>query len=228
MLWRHSERALALSEAAVRIDQEIPQKKPIVLLGRDTWPLLPVLRSRGRDARYFLWSRLQADDKATGKQWLKEVPPGAAVVDTGFAGTVLNAIARVDDSAQGYLLASSGAYPQLLTDFPNHVAAIEGLPKIVGRSSTYTEKGGAVTRQTARDESDISVNESDRANNMRRWSVVADNQAVLKLLGLPDWDVWRYSEYAGLTPRERLGLNTKDELATHEARVRELRAALAE
>jgi hypothetical protein len=196
------------------------------LLGRDTWPLLPLLRNRGRDARYFLWTRLQTEDLSTANQWLKEVPPGAAVVDTGFAGSVLDAISKYDNTASGYLLSSSGSYPQLLIDHPEAVSNIESLPKLVGRSTTYTKHGGAVTKQVNRDEADDdAVDALDHANNIRRWHVGHNNQQLLTELGLPAWDVWRYTEYVGLTPKERLLINSDAELQKHYANVSQLRNA---
>jgi len=88
--------AEALRVSADRIDRLIPKDQPIVLLGRDAWPVLPLLKARGRDVQYFMWSRLQNGDTATAKQWLKEVPPHAAVIDTGFSGTILKVIKEVD------------------------------------------------------------------------------------------------------------------------------------
>jgi hypothetical protein len=154
------------------------------------------------------------------------VPPGAAVIDTGFEGSVLNAISKFDHTASGYLLSSHGAYPQLLIDNPNSVSKIETLPKLVGRSSTYTEHGGAVTNQELRDEADNEeIDDLAHANNIRRWNVEHVNQELLKALGLPEWDVWRYAEYVGLTPKERLLLNTDAELQQHYANVSQMRNA---
>ena len=60
-----------LKDTADRLKELVPEDKSVVLLGRDTWPLLPILRNRGMKAQYFLWSRLNGDDPQTYKQWLK-------------------------------------------------------------------------------------------------------------------------------------------------------------
>ncbi len=65
---------------------------------------------------------------------LKEVAPNSAVIDTGYHGSIINAIKKIDPSASGYLLSSSGAYPQLLKS-NNHsdmVQTIEYYPKLMG------------------------------------------------------------------------------------------------
>ena len=41
-------------------------------------------------------------DPNTYAQWLKEVKPNAAVIDTGYKGTVLNWIRDKDTSATGF------------------------------------------------------------------------------------------------------------------------------
>jgi hypothetical protein len=38
---------------------------------------------------------------------------------------------------------------------------------------------------------------------------------MLRAAGLPPWKVWRFSDYVGLTPQERLGLNTLEEVQKH-------------
>ena len=70
---RAIEAANIINEAIEEILKEIPENKTIVVLGRDALPLFPALKNRGRDAQYFLWSRLQGSDSATREQWLREV-----------------------------------------------------------------------------------------------------------------------------------------------------------
>ena len=72
---RAIEAANIIEEAIEQILKEIPEGKTIVVLGRDALPLYPALRSNGSNAQYFLWSRLQEHDEATGKQWLKKSGP---------------------------------------------------------------------------------------------------------------------------------------------------------
>ena len=43
--------------------------------------------------------------------------------------------------------------------------------------------------------------------------------------GLSPWEVWRYSQYVGLTPTERLGVDSQAEVLAHYKRVEELRSA---
>ncbi len=50
---RAVELAEMLSEAAKSIEVTVPKDKPIVLLGRDAWPLYPLLKAQGRDVQYF-------------------------------------------------------------------------------------------------------------------------------------------------------------------------------
>ncbi len=99
-----AELASVLKAAVEGIDKHIPKDQPIVLLGRDNWQLLPLLKEQGRPVQYFLWSRLQNSDAKTKAQWLKEVPPNAAVVDTGYSGSIIDWIRKIDAGAKGYLL----------------------------------------------------------------------------------------------------------------------------
>ena len=146
---RAIEAANIISEAMEQIVKEIPEEKTIVVLGRDALPLYPALRNHGRKVQYFLWSRLQEHDEATGEQWLREVGPGAVVIDTGYAGSIPDAIRKIDPTASAYLLSSASQYPQLLQrhDHSAIVNNLEYFPKLVARSRTYTENGGAVSRQ---------------------------------------------------------------------------------
>ena len=165
----------------MRIDQFIPADKTVVLLGRDTWPLVPVLRARGRDVQYFLWTRLQNEDASTMKQWLKEVPLQSAIVDTGFRGTIFDVINKIDPSATGYLMNSETHYRQLLPfSSSEKVNAIENIPKMIGRSASYTEAGNAVSRQSYRDDGDQARDFTSR--NSYRWSVEKETEQLLSAL----------------------------------------------
>ena len=212
-------------DAARAIQEKIPFNKPIVLLGRDAWPLLPLLRQAGRDVHYFLWSRLQVDDDATKKQWLKEIPPDAAVIDSGFSGSIIDQIKMIDPGASGYLMSSRNdeKYPTLLS-FPDHsfrVDDIEKLPKLIYRSSKHTEQGGAVSRIGP----DNTDSDTDRSiNGSSRWRAEHNARELLRAAGLPAWDVWRYSQFVGLTPMERLGFDSKDQLTQHYNAVAQARA----
>jgi hypothetical protein len=211
--------AAMVALSAKKIDVAVPRDKTIVLLGRDTWPLAPVLKAQGRDVQYFMWSRLQLNDQATRAQWLKEVPPHAVVIDTGFNGSILNAIKTIDPSAQGLVIQSNGQYPQLLPYGGQSVFELEKFPKLIGRSETYTPNGGAVSRQNLRDDDEY----APRGNRDYRWDVEKNNSHLLRVLGLPEWDVWRYRRYTGLTPQERLFSDTPEQVAKRYDEVRRLR-----
>ena len=109
------ELASILRTAAESIDAAVPKDTPLVLLGRDMGFVLPFLRSR-RPVQYFLWSSQQTRDEGTARQWRMEVPPNAVAIDTGYSGTIIDAIRRGDPTASGYLLSrsQSSKYSQLL------------------------------------------------------------------------------------------------------------------
>lgn len=65
------------------------QMEALVLLGRDSWPLVPILREKhGIPAQYFIYSRLQIGDSGTRKAWMEEVQPKSLVFDTGYMGSI--------------------------------------------------------------------------------------------------------------------------------------------
>ena len=218
--------AKTLEDAAREIRSLIPADRPIVLLGRDSWPLLPALRDGVRDIQYFLWTRLQIGDPATEARWLKEVPPYAAVIDTGFKGSVIDAIRKIDPSASGYLLSSVGRYPQLLRTPGFTVGRLEAYPKMIGRSSSYTTEGGAISKQSARDESDnSSYSSAARLLGPHRWVVEEQTDQLLKDVGVSSWDRWRFKDYVGLIPKERLFLDSDADVRRHYEDVEKRRLA---
>ena len=211
--------AKALLDTAQRLNAIIPAERTIVLLGRDAEPLLPVLRNLRSNVQYFLWSRLQENDARTAAQWLKEVPPNAAVIDTGHYGNVLKTIRGIDNSVSGYLMHSSTKYPQLLPESKDVVNELERLPKLTGRAGSYTDSGGAITRQGYRDINDKDTQEVvplRRGLALHRWEVENQKRQLLQSIGLPRWDVWRYStDYVGLTAKERLAVSTNEQVEQH-------------
>ena len=72
--------------------------------------------------------------------------------------------------------------------------------------------GGAVTRFRSAHQTD-------------RWQFERGARELFRSLGLPEWDAWRYSQFSGLTPKERLGLNSDAELQAHYRKIEELRRA---
>ncbi len=205
----------------------MPEDKPVVLLGRDTWPLMPLLRARGVQAQYFLWSRLNGEDPQTYKQWLKEVPPNSVVIDSGFSGSVIDKIRNKDNIATGLLMSSSDPqkYEQILVggNSRERTLALEKLVKLTSRSRTYSEHGGAVLQDVQDDHDTPVARKNTTFSGVNRWTAEAQNRDVLRAAGLPSWDVWRYSSYVGLTPQERLGLNSRSEVETHYRSIAALR-----
>ena len=130
-----------LRSSANSIEAAIAPDKPIVLLGRDMGPVLPILLADGRRAQYFLWTSLNDSGVTTVNQWLKEVPPNAAVVDTGYSGSIINRIKNYDATVSGYLLSTTGdRYPRLLSDkhHSDRVSKIEQMTKLIERAGqTY-------------------------------------------------------------------------------------------
>jgi hypothetical protein len=218
--------AETLDRTAERIATVIPKNKPLVLLGRDTWPLVPLLRARGFDTQYFLWSRANERDPQTYSQWMKEVKPGSTVIDTGYTGSIINWIREKDTTASGLLMSKSdiSKYDQIL-DFKDHsdrVDKIEGLVKFINRSKTYTSKGSALLAKDENDE-DVALRHN-RTDGMNRWIAQGLIRDTLRRSGLPQWDVWRYSQFVGLTPEERLGVNSREEVNKHYELVQQKRA----
>lgn len=168
---------------------------PLVLLGRDSWPLIPLLREKyGIKAQYFIFSRLQIGDKGTKNQWLKEVPKGALVVDTGYRGSIFRAIEKFDPSIKGLLLCSRGEYPQLPLNYDHEevVLEIEKAPKTVGRCVSINSKGKARCPQDTRDR--------DEKGGWIPSEVVLWNKALMARLDLPV----KWASFTGLMPRERV------------------------
>jgi hypothetical protein len=215
-------------DAAKRIDDRVPRDKPIVLLGRDMWTVLPLLRSRGRDVQYFLWSRDQINDKATAIQWQKEVPPNTTVIDTGYGGSIIDNIKRTDASATGFLLSRSASsrYPQLLKgdDHSSKVFKIEEHPKLISSGQTYTKNGAAVTSRGGLSAADAQSNRN-RSSGQHRYLIESNLRQLFRASGLDTWSAWRYSQYLGLKPIERLGVNSEAEVQEHYRTVAQLRSS---
>jgi hypothetical protein len=214
-----SEPAASLFRSAKSIAETLPRDKPIVLLGRDMGPVLPLLRADGFDARYFLWSSVQEPGRETSVQWRREIAPGATVVDTGYSGSIFKEIKRhADPTIQGYLLSRSfsSEFEQLLKDDDhNRIATnIEGVPKLIGRSTKYLDNGNVIARAKDSEGSDASTSKS-YAGGMERWQALRELREAYRNVGLPEWDSWRWSQFVGLTSAERLGLNNSHEVQAH-------------
>ncbi len=101
---------------------------------------------------------------------------------------------------------------------------IQESSKLIGRATTYTEQGGAVAKRKNIDNLDVENNRMPQKGR-NRWAVESDLRATLREAGLSAWDVWRFSQYVGLTPAERLGVDSQAEVQAHYKRVEELRSA---
>ena len=168
---------------------------------------------------------MNGEDPQTYKQWLREVPPNSVVIDSGFSGSIIDIIRNKDTSAAGLLMSSNGKYGQILVGVRSHERTddLEELVKLTSRSRTYTEHGGAVL-QDAQDDYDAPVTQKHtKFIGVNRWTAESQIRGVLRAAGLPSWDVWRYSSYVGLTPQERLGLNSRAEVEAHYRNIEALR-----
>lgn len=144
--------ALAVACLVDEGNQALGQPPPVVVLGRDALPLVPVLYyQHGIPATYFFVARAEAVKRpgALYWRWKREVPPGAIVIDTGFGGSIFNALRHMDPHfAYGGLMASAGLYPQLATgDRVRAVDVLEDWPKAHPRVATYAQDGTCVYEQ---------------------------------------------------------------------------------
>lgn len=186
------EQAVRLLTQAAERAAEHAGHRTVVVLGRDAWPLVPLLRRRGAKTQYFVWSRLQTGDPATERQWLWETPPGSLVVDTGYAGSIINRIRELDPTVSGALMSSSvpSIYPSLCDekDRTTIVGDIEYAPKLIPRIQKM-DRGRLVysggydgTVQSAHD-------------------VLAWNATLCRELQVaPEW-----ARFTGMTPWSRIG-----------------------
>ena len=167
----------------------------LVVLGRDGWPLVPLLQDLGLPCSYFIFSRLQIGDEGTAAQWLKEIAPDALVVDTGYQGSIFEAIKVFDPTISGLLLSSSGEYPQV--DLPyNHsevVKEVEKLPKVVGRGVAINAKGHVRCPQDTRDD-------DENLAGLSPAEVVKLNRKLCMLLGID----LSWASFTGITPESRI------------------------
>lgn len=179
---------------------------PVCILGRDAEPIYWVLKEKfGKEnCHYFLLSRMNTScgkilDKAARKWWRTEIPKGAYVVDTGYAGSIITAIRRsIDCSITGLLISSSGTYKELSVDMElSHneiVKRMEKIPKIIGRCSSYDiDSGDATCNQDNRDC-------DERINGMIPSEIVIMRTLLCDELGLDR----KWATFTGVTHEERV------------------------
>jgi hypothetical protein len=181
--------------------------RPTVILGRDAEPVFWRLKEEGLDVRYFLVSRNVCSssgvtDTAVRKWWRLEVPRGAVVIDTGYAGSIISAIRNsIDFGVSGYLICSGNtSYPelQIAGNKPSHkqiVVDMEKIPKPIGRITSmdlYT--GLAYCPQSSRDS-------DERVVGFTPAQTIAMRMALCHKLGVSeDW-----AQFTGITHEERVG-----------------------
>jgi hypothetical protein len=194
-----------LNESVNELVNRVPEDRTLVVLGRDAWPLVPLLRARGRRTQYFLMSRLQTRDVMTANQYLREVPPHSVLVDTGYAGSIIDAVRQFDPTAAGVLMSSTGRYPALLKERERTaiVGELEYSAKLIGRTRTYTRNGVAVAGKSF---------EADRKPSRH---VIEWNQQLLEKLNVARDAM---EKFVGLTPWQRIGCRP-DEVVPHYKRV---------
>lgn len=190
-----------LNRAADGIARMTKPNQTVVILGRDAWALVPLLKHRGIKVQYFLYSRLQIGDEATKQAWLREVPRKSLVVDTGYAGSIINDIKNFDPTVTGVLLSSKGQYPEVRIDGPklSHediVDEIEHTPKLINRSLTFRGPYVVTTKPKYSDDFGMPTGVKN---------VVDQNQELLRNAGLPEDIVQQYKKFSGISPKQRLG-----------------------
>jgi hypothetical protein len=173
--------------------------------------------------QYFILTRKQLQDLATQRQWRKEVPPNSYVLDTGFNGQIFKTIAKIDSTHSFRHIESNvpEVYPALLdyTEAGGTARSIEYLPKLISRPTTYTEYGRAVYKL-----SELHEDEDSPLTYRPREEITSFIRETMRDVGLSEWHVWRYARFTGVTPQERLGVVTKEEVAAHYQRVAKLRS----
>ena len=129
-------------------------------------------------------------------------------LDSGFAGRIIDRAKKSDPTVDGFLLSRSvrNRYVQLLNrgDHRDVVEKIEDATKLTGRAKHLAPNGNAVVEKPY---SEAAQSRLRAPNGTDRWRLERENRDLFRVLGLSPWDAWRYSQYTGLTARERLGLN---------------------
>jgi hypothetical protein len=146
------------------------------------------------------------------------------VIDTGLRSHIFDAIKTFDSTQEHfYFVGSSGKYPQLeehmlQAEAIKYAHIIERFPRLTGRTSTYTERGGGVSKHTLTDDQDIPNSE------ITPLQIQQMNKALLRAMHLGPWFEMQYQRYTGLRPEERLRLNTRAEVEQHYKDIADLRS----
>lgn len=184
-----------LDEAATEIALDYWKDDPrtVIVLGRDAWPLVPVLKEKFcLPVQYFVMSRLQLGDPETERQWLWETPPGSMVVDTGYAGSIINRLRQLDPTVVGRLMSSAvpDKYPSVCPAGRRStvVGELEYSPKLIKRASGMhngrLRQGGHMEAQHLSPKDTL------------RW-----NRRLCAALGVSE----AWAKFTGYTPHARMG-----------------------
>lgn len=202
-----------LKDVANSIEWKWPGRR-IVVLGRDGWPLVPMLRSMGMECQYFLWSRISSTG-ATYQTWKREVMPGSVVIDTGFAGSIFDRILRCgNEEYMGLsfgLISSSGRYDQIGNgdyegmSLRETVLALEHMPKLTDRHVSF-DRSDCAEYDSARNDEEEEIASFD--------AITQNNYTLLRECGLSHDVSQEWSTFTGSTMEERLGISG-DELTAY-------------
>jgi len=190
--------AMAVWHARRRLDG------PFVLLGRDMWPVVAALRAVGLRVQYFHWARV-TDDWSAAQAWQAEIACGAVVVDSGFAGSILDRIQRrACPSIRGLLLSTAGEYPRTGAVSRRWVLELEDWPKPTGRCVGYERRpGGLWAARLAAESDDSGVVSIEAARRSLAWIEEAV-EALVRATGRRK--VGRVRLIVGDSPEDRVGL----------------------
>lgn len=168
-----------------------------VVLGRDAWALVPLLWNHGLSVQYFVFSRIQIGCEKTRELWLKEVQPYSLIIDTGFNGSIFNAIQQFDRIQGGLLYASNTyVYPAVTTYDQNDIVdTIEHSNKMAAkRGRTISNNDNVIWSPKVDDNA-----EQNHSSLQKEW-----NFHLLCKCGLPEKVAESFCAYTGTTPKERL------------------------
>lgn len=210
-----------LFDFVLAIRETIPVADPITILGRDLWLLVPILRTLEYNVHYFIWSRIQGVgyktkgeirldggvDALTRYQWLREVHPSSWVLDTGFAGSIFNAIQVIDqriDPRKMRLMSSASKDYEPLGENRNHndvIDHIEHIEKLSPRGASYSQEENVIWARKDKKDS------GKRTSSVK--TLAERNYQTLLDLGCSEEVAIEYATFTGSTPRERLGMNAE-------------------
>jgi hypothetical protein len=155
-------------------------------------------------------------DPSTVAQWLREVPANPWVFDTGYEGSILDAIRKADYTVrpEKCRLVSSVRFYKTIPGVDEvdreDVGHMEHSPKIITRSTGFVPRDPIDTHPHLPKEYDTAVHPDDYDDYTdgyeRDSDEIANNNFHLLRQLVPDYMAKQYSRFSGVTPRERLGM----------------------